>query len=81
MRPSQPNQGTLLALTYEGVSKTTKKLKNSWFSGEDTHSSTFELKSKPLLLHNVVDIVQWFTNYSFGAPSHTTLSNSLCNTM
>jgi len=48
---SQPNQGALLALTYKGVSKTTKKLQNRWFSGRDTHSITSEFKSVPLLLH------------------------------
>jgi len=37
-RPSQPNQGTLLVLTYKRVSKTTKKLQNSWCSGRNTHS-------------------------------------------
>jgi len=51
MRLSQSNQGTLLTLTYKGMSKTTKKLQNNWFSGRDTHSVTFELKSIPLLLH------------------------------
>jgi hypothetical protein len=34
MGPSQPNQGALLALTYKGVSKTTKKLQTDGFLAE-----------------------------------------------
>jgi len=71
-RLSWYNHGTLHTITYKKVSKTTQKLQDSWGSGRDSNWTTSEQKSRPLLPHHcacVVNILKWFTNYSFGTTS------------